>query len=62
MFPIASQDDINNSIHVGDSDLSVAVYIGSKCRAFNTQDDVGDGIDISNIDTAVAVHVTLKYA
>ena len=57
LIPCAAQDDVDDSVHVGDVDFAVTVHVTAGILA-TIQDDVDGGIDISNIDLSVAIHVT----
>ena len=57
----ASQDDVDNSIHICDVNLMVTINIASSEITTTAQDDVNDSIYISNIDLVVTVHIA-NYA
>ena len=55
----AVQDDVNDSVDVGDVDFAITVHVTAGILA-TIQDDVYDGIHISNIHLKVAVHVAKR--
>ena len=54
----AFQDDVDDSVDVGDVDFAIAVHVCRIGATISVQDDADDGIYICNIDLKVAVHVT----
>ena len=54
----ALQDDVDDSVDVGDVDFAIAVHVCRIGATISVQDDADDGIYICNIDLKVAVHVT----
>ena len=57
----AAQDDVDDSVDVGDVDFSVTVHVGSSHVTISAQNNVDSSIYISNIDFTVAIHITQEY-
>ena len=57
----APQDDVDNLVHVGDVDFTVAVDVGARVAAA-AQDHVNHSIDVGNVDFAIIVHIAFNAA
>ena len=53
------EDDVDQSVDIGDVHLVVAVHIGSS-RGLVLQDQSDEGVDVGDVHLAVTVHVTLQ--
>ena len=56
-FLVASQDDIDDGVDIGDVHCSITVHVSCSGATISTQDDVDDSIHVSNIDYKIAVYV-----
>ena len=52
----ATEDDVNDRVHVTDVDLAVAIDVTGR-GADTSQDDVDHGIHIADVDLAVGIHI-----